>query len=105
MIVIAIIGILAAIAVPQFGAYRKRGYNTSAIWDVKNAATAQASYYVGHKAYANSRNPLGGYGLSTTQGVSLTVVGNNDSYTLVSFHESGDRTYTLQGPGGSLESN
>ncbi|MCP4578838.1 MAG: pilus assembly protein [Deltaproteobacteria bacterium] len=105
MIVIAIIGILAAIAIPQFGAYRKRGYNTSAIWDVKNAATAQESYYVDHKAYANSTNPLGGYGLSSTHGVTLTVVGNNDSYTLVSYHESGDRTYTISGPGGSLESN
>jgi prepilin-type N-terminal cleavage/methylation domain-containing protein len=41
MIVIAIIGILATIAIPQLGAYRKRGYNSIAIWDVKNAAAAQ----------------------------------------------------------------
>lgn len=104
MIVIAIIGILAAIAIPQFDAYRKRGYNSTAIWDIKNAAVAQEAYYVDYLVYANSRNPLDGYGLSSTQGVTLTVAGNNDAYTLVSYHESGDRTYTISGPGGSLES-
>ena len=105
MIVIAIIGILAAIAIPQFDAYRKRGYNSTAIWDIKNAAIAQEAYYVDYLVYANSRNLLDGYGLSSTQGVTLTVAGNNDAYTLVSYHESGDRTYTISGPGGSLESN
>ena len=30
MIVVAIIAILAAIAIPQFSAYRLRGYNTAA---------------------------------------------------------------------------
>lgn len=39
MIVIAIIGILAAIAIPQFTAYRARGYMASVKADAKNAAT------------------------------------------------------------------
>ena len=43
MIVVAIIGILAAIAIPQFAAYRIRGYNASAQSDVKNLATSQAA--------------------------------------------------------------
>ena len=40
MIVIAIIGILAAIAIPQFAAYRKRGWAATLNSDVKNAFTA-----------------------------------------------------------------
>jgi len=45
MIVIAIIGILAAIAIPQFAAYRTRGYNSSAMSDTKNLATSEAAFF------------------------------------------------------------
>ena len=44
MIVIAIIGILAAIAIPQFQAYRARGYKSSMVADAKNAHTAVAAW-------------------------------------------------------------
>ena len=40
MIVVAIIGILAAIAIPQFNDYRQRANDTSAVADVKNGITA-----------------------------------------------------------------
>jgi type IV pilus assembly protein PilA len=44
MIVIAIIGILAAIAIPQFSAYKSRGYIASVKSDAKNAYTAVEAY-------------------------------------------------------------
>ena len=40
MIVVAIIGILAAIAIPQFAAYRRRGWAATLNSDVKNAFTS-----------------------------------------------------------------
>jgi type IV pilus assembly protein PilA len=43
MIVIAIIGILAAIAIPQFNDYRAKANDTSAVADVKNGITAIVS--------------------------------------------------------------
>ncbi len=39
MIVVAIIGILAAIAIPQFSDYQKKSRDASAQADVKNALT------------------------------------------------------------------
>ncbi len=44
VIVIAIIGILAAIAIPQFTAYKKRGYIASCVSDAKNAYTGATAY-------------------------------------------------------------
>jgi len=46
LIVVAIIAILAAIAIPQFSAYRKRGYAATLNADAKNAYTAAQAYIV-----------------------------------------------------------
>ena len=45
MIVIAIIGILAAIAIPNFIAYRNKAYCSQAEEDAKSVASAIADYY------------------------------------------------------------
>ena len=108
MIVIAIIGILAAIAIPQFSAYRTRSYNASAEADLRNAATAQEAYYVDKQTYvADPQTNLVGstYGLYTSQGVTLDGDGGTDQYSMTSFHTSGSKTYTLVGPGGSVTTN
>ncbi|NDY42722.1 prepilin-type N-terminal cleavage/methylation domain-containing protein [Dissulfurirhabdus thermomarina] len=45
MIVVAIIGILAAIAIPQFAKYRARAQNTSALSDLRNLRTDLEGFY------------------------------------------------------------
>ena len=44
MIVVAIIGILAAIAIPQFASYRKKSYDTQAQAELKSWYTACVAY-------------------------------------------------------------
>jgi len=108
MIVIAIIGILAAIAIPQFSAYRTRSYNAAAEADLRNAATAQEAYYVDNQVYLTSATSLIGatYGFYTSAGVSVPAgSAGAQGYTMTAYHTSGNKTYTLAGPGGSVTSN
>ena len=105
MIVIAIIGILAAIAIPQFSAYRTRSYNSAAQADLRNAATAQEAYYVDEQTYCNSTSTLIGstYGLFLSENVTISdLVATATSYHMKSRHSSGDTTYIIRGPGGSI---
>jgi type IV pilus assembly protein PilA len=105
MIVIAIIGILAAIAIPQFSAYRVRSYNSAANADLRNAATAQEAYFVDAQSYATALSLITGssYGLFTSQNVTVTIAGGNTAgYTMSSYHASGDKTWSIAGPGGSI---
>jgi len=51
LIVVAIIGILAAIAIPQFAAYRAKAYNSAATSDLKNTKTNLEAYYSDNQKY------------------------------------------------------
>jgi len=53
MIVIAIIGILAAIAIPQFASYRAKSYNTASVSDIRNLRTDLEAYYAEWDEYPN----------------------------------------------------
>jgi type IV pilus assembly protein PilA len=51
LIVIAIIGILAAIAIPQFNSYRQKSYISAAQSDLRNVKTNLAAYYADYQHY------------------------------------------------------
>ena len=55
LIVVAIIGILAAIAIPQFSAYRIRAFNGAAVSDIRNIKTVEESVYAEYRAYGASQ--------------------------------------------------
>ncbi len=51
LIVVAIIGILAAVAIPQFSAYRRKGFNSAATSDLRNFKTQMESAFADHQEY------------------------------------------------------
>lgn len=100
MIVIAIIGILAAIAIPQFSAYRKRAYNASAVADVKNAYTAAQAYFGDNPTGSVTSNALTAYGYTATNGVNLSITtATQAGLAMTSVHNSGDKQYNIDANG------
>ena len=100
MIVIAIIGILAAIAIPQFTAYKKRGYNASAKSDVKNAYTAAQAYFTENAtATIGGTTDLTSKGFNATSGVVTTATGTQATLAISASHGSGDVTYSADNLG------
>ena len=89
MIVVAIIGILAAIAIPQFNTYRKKGYVATINGDCKNAFTASTSYISDNpSAAAMTLQNLKDNGYVPSKGVTTTI----PTYT-------NTMTYTIQAKG------
>ncbi len=95
MIVIAIIGILAAIAIPQFMAYRQRGYNASAKSDIKNAYTACQAYYSDYPAgNIGGTTDISAFGFNKTAAVTTTASGVMSALALTASHTASSPVVT-----------
>ena len=70
MIVVAIIGILASIAIPQFSTFRIKAYNSAALSDIHGARLAEEALYTDYQTYGGSDTAATGT-TATTTGVLL----------------------------------
>jgi len=102
MIVIAIIGILAAIAIPQFTTYKQKGYNIAAKADIKNAYTAAQAYFSENPAGTVDIDLLKTNGYTPTANVTVAVTtGTQAGLVITSTHTASDPavTYTVNKDG------
>jgi type IV pilus assembly protein PilA len=123
LIVVAIIAILAAIAIPQFATYRIKGYNAAASSDIRNGKTAEEALFADFQGYGSTSavagTPAGTSGtavltspayisftdatsvvreVSTSLSNGVGIVANNDAaiganYTIYTKHKQGDRIF------------
>ncbi len=106
MIVIAIIGILAAIAIPNFLSYRTRGQNSAAQSAAKNYYNTAMAYFADTTSSGTSLGTAGAPSFTVDSNVTITG-GISESAGVISttatfYHTaSGATTYTL-GTGGNL---
>jgi len=101
MIVIAIIGILAAIAIPQFTAYKKRGYIATITSDAKNmqlAAAGACSTTPLPNAMTTTSLAASGY----TQSAGITPSVSFTSCAAYTVTATGDTAWGLTGPVGTV---
>jgi type IV pilus assembly protein PilA len=60
LLVVAIIAVLAAIAIPHFSSMRARGYDSQVESMVRHVATSEEAYYASHQRYTASVDDLEG---------------------------------------------
>jgi prepilin-type N-terminal cleavage/methylation domain-containing protein len=102
LIVIAIIGILAAIAIPQFNQYKSRAYDTASKADLHNIYLACKAFWSDNGSDQScSATEAGGadYGFSTSPGVVVTASGNETGWTATAKHASSTKTVTMNASG------
>ena len=92
MVVVAIIGILAAVALPQFASYRARGFDARAKADLHNVASAEEAYFADSEKYKSCVGTvcetLPGVG-SLSNGVTLQISATTTGFTGSSNHSKG----------------
>ena len=109
LVVIIIIGILAAVAIPVFLQQRKKGYDAAIKSDLVAAATAEETYLTDFNTYTDSTGNLstqeqfkfsaaGDYSGGTQ---ALTIVSNtNQGYCITGIAASGNKWFYDSGNGG-----
>ncbi len=100
MIVIAIIGILAAIAVPNFLKFKEKSYDASANHDIRNAYTAAQNYFNDYDQGIVTEMDLQEYGYKLTRFVTISIDdGTLDDLSMTTTHSKGTKTYSIDASG------
>jgi type IV pilus assembly protein PilA len=94
LVTVAIIGVLAAIAIPTYAGYRERSFDGRSQSDLRNAYTAEEAYFADNNAYTSVQADLESLGFRPSVGVTriFTLVGTA-GWSGDSSHTSGSRRF------------
>ena len=105
LVVVAIIGILAAIAIPQFALYRQRAFDARSQADLRNAATAEEATFAVGSAYVacDQGTCQAAINFKPSSGVNLkmALVGTT-GFTGTSQHVNGATVWTYDSQNGGI---
>ena len=97
LVAIAIIGILAAIAIPQFASYRGLAFCTRVESDVRNTVIMQEAEFATNQAYDADLEV-------TSEGVTITVTVNDTDLDVSGSHADCDKgSFTFDGGTGEYD--
>jgi type IV pilus assembly protein PilA len=104
--IVLILSLLAAIAIPQFVAYRTNAYNAAANVAVRNAYTAAESFFSDSPGGTVSVSLLSVYGYNANVSIILTLggAGKIANFTLQAVHSGGSSTFTIDQVGEVIRS-
>jgi type IV pilus assembly protein PilA len=94
MIVIAIIGILAAVAIPQFIRYRESGFQSTMVNDARNAHTAVNAWLAENPGQVAPGEVINGVGSATPVAGTTYTAARASVGNLVTIAAGGDITVT-----------
>jgi type IV pilus assembly protein PilA len=104
LVVVAIIGLLAAIAIPQYEGYKRRAFNSRAQSDLRNGLTAEEAYFVDNESYvdcadAGCESTLPGFVRSDGVEIAYLAFLSDGEFSGASCHPKGDKNYTWKSSG------
>ena len=100
LVAIGILGMLVALAIPQYIAYRRNAFMVGVKSDLKNASFVQEAYFIETGVYTQSLPALLSRGLKQTNNVFISITSDGSSYTLTATHANcGADTWTYNGTG------
>jgi len=92
LVVVAVVGILAAISIQQVSLYRARAVDASIRSDLKNAAMAMENYYGELLEYPSTESSITLYGYRKTSGMTMTInLTSPSTFTLTAARPAGSQ--------------
>jgi len=106
MIVVAIIGILAAIAIPQFSNYRQKALDSTALSDMRNLMSAEEAEFASNQSYTAATPAVGPVWLfghtkfiSKNIGFNININSTGSEYAIFTGHMASDKEYGTDAQG------